>query len=323
MNLTERTPISGLDWSFRSYLDKRLAENSRHITGNDVPDYAYGMDYELRRKLDAVPGLHSLATKIYVTEASNALQEINRNAMAVTPNQFPDVYDIACDCARRLGMAMPNVYIVNCPNINASTVCTDDVQPIIQVYSGLYERFTREELKAVIGHECGHVQNNHMIYMNLVTLLANIGLSGLSLRFPDLTGLVSKGAAAALYAWSRAAEVTSDRAGMICADNIEDSYKVMAKLMYGATFKEQEVDYQSLKEQLDIQMDSLARFGEYEDEHPSGVRRIMAEREFSECSVFYSWRPDLKRPDTVMRSKDECDERCKAYISLASRKGAR
>lgn len=321
--LNHQSPIENMDWSFHTYLNRRVSENARHITGDDVPDYAYGMDYELRKKLDSIPGLHSLATKMYMTLATNALQSLNRNSVAVTPTQFPDVYDIACDCARRLGIAVPNIYVSNNPLMNACAYCADDIQPVIEIYSGIYERLTLGELKAVIGHECGHIQNNHVVYQNIASLLTNVGVSGISMHYPALAAILSQSTVIALKSWMRAAEITSDRAGMICADDPEDSYQVNAKLMYGATFKEQEVDFDVLKEQLRQQMGNIVKYNEILDSHPSGVRRIMAEKEFAECSVFYAWRPDLKKPDSVFRSKEECDARCKTYVNLTSNKGTR
>lgn len=317
------SPIEDMDWSFRTYLNRRISENARHITGDDVPDYAYGMDYELRKKLDAIPGLHSLATKLYVTLATSALQELNRTAVAVTPTQFPDIYDIGCDCARRLGIAVPNIFVSNNPMMNAMAYCADDIQPVIEIYSGMYERVTPGELKAVIGHECGHIQNNHVVYENIVSLLTNVGVNGISVQYPALAAVLSQSTIIALSAWSRAAEITSDRAGMICADDPKDAHRVNAKLMYGATFKEQEIDFDALKEQLRQQMGNIAKYNEILDSHPSGVRRIMAEKEFAECSVFYDWRPDIKKPDSILRSKEECDARCKTFVNLTSDKGVR
>ena len=322
-NSNNGSPIADMDWSFKSYLNRRLSENSRHISGDDIPDYAYGMDYELRKKLDAIPGLHSLATKMYVTYATTALQELNRNAIAVTPTQFPDIYDMACDCARRLGMAVPNVFVSNDPTMNACAYCSDNTQPVININSGIYERLTPDELKAVIGHECGHVQNNHVVYEQIAVLLANMGLNGIGAKYPLLATLLSQSTVIALYAWYRAAEVTSDRAGMICVDDPNNAYLVNAKLMYGATFKEQEVDFDALEEQLKQQLSNMAKFNEIYDSHPSSVRRIMAEKEFAECSLYYEWRPDLKKPDLILRSKEECDSRCKTFINLTSSKGAR
>ncbi len=320
--ITKRSPLEGLDWSFTTYLNNRLSEKSIHITGDDVPDYAYGMDYELRKKLDAIPGLHSLASKYQVSVNSYFMQYLNRSGIAVGPNQFPDVYDITCDCARRLGISIPNVFIVNDSSMNASTMCADDTQPVIMLHSGLYERVTPGELKSVIGHECGHIQNNHHIYQSLIEDLVVNGANGILKFCPQLLDILSFGVTALLNTWSRAAEVTCDRAGMICCDDINDAYTIEAKLMYGAAFgKEQKIDFKALEEQLKDQMSNIVKYEEVILTHPSSVRRIMAVKEFAECEVLYSWRPDLKKPDSILRSKKECDERCRMYISLSSEKG--
>lgn len=320
--MSSQSPLSNMDLSFRTYLNQRLAKNALHITGDDVPDYAYGMDYELRKRLDSIPGLLSFAKKLYGTIASNQMQEANRSGVCVSPTQFPDVYAIACECADRLGIAIPNVYILNNQATNASACCMDDIQPFIIVYSGMYERVTPGELKACIGHECGHIQNNHLVYQNFCNMLLNGAIAGVSVLAQQFVELATYGAEAALYAWSRAAEVTADRAGMICADTLMDSHMLNAKLMYGATWKEQEIDFAALREQLDMQMGNVARWGEWISDHPSTVRRIVAEQEFAECETFYAWRPDRKRPDSILRSKEECDRRCKTYIDLSSGKGA-
>ena len=199
----QRSPIADIDWSFRTYLNRRVSENARHITGDDIPDYAYGMDYALRKKLDAIPGLHSLASKYQITVNSWFTQLLNRSGVAVGPTQFPDVYDIACDCARRLGIAVPNVYIVNDTSMNASTMCSDDTQPAIMLHSGLYERVTPGELKVIIGHECGHIQNNHLIYTCLFEELVGGYEKRSQLSMPEY--YFTLGARTALQAWSRAA----------------------------------------------------------------------------------------------------------------------
>lgn len=329
----KKSPISDMDWSFGTYLNRRMSQNARHISGDDITDYAYGLDYELHKKLDAIPGLHSFATKFCVTQITRELQRLNRDAVAVTPTQFPDIYDIACDCADRLGMAVPNIYVVNNPTLNAAAYCADDIQPVIEINSGSYERLTPGELKAMIGHECGHVQNNHVIYSFLSSQIASIGTNALIAQFAFLSGILTYGTLAALATWSLASEVTADRAGMICSDDVEDAYRMNAKLMYGATFKEQEIDFKSLEEQLKQQMGNISKYDEMLESmtyiakgygaHPSGIRRIMAEKEFGECEVLYSWRPDLQKPNSILRSREECEARTRAYVDIFASKEAR
>lgn len=196
----------------------------------------------------------------------------------------------------------------------------DDVEPIIVIHSGLYERFTSGELKCVIGHECGHIHNMHGVYNVLGNILMVTGAIGSAMISTQLLNLLTMGSQLALYAWSRAAEVTCDRAGMICCDRVEDAYNVNAKFTYGAAFGEHSVNLEALSRQLEENMTSIARLDELACDHPAAVRRIAAEMEFARSEVFYRWRPELKEAGKAVFTREETDERCRRYIDV-SRKG--
>lgn len=312
-----KNPLHGIDYSFKTYLANRKAENIRHMDGNAIPDYAYGIDYELRKKLDSIPGFFKLSRKLVAAQSSVMLQEINQNATCATASTFPDVYEIGCECARRLGTTIPNIYIYPSTEINAYAVATEEIEPLIVIYSALYERVTKGELKAVIGHECGHFHNHHSTYQLLVNVLLQSSVAGAGiLAGKAVMGMLTKGATVALNAWSRAAEVTADRAGMICADSLEDCLSLQAKFMYGGAFGDHQVDYESLKEQLQIQMGNATKYLELNYDHPTSVRRMLAMEEFAKCRVYYDWREDLKKTDAILCSREECDEHCKKFIAL-------
>ena len=313
------SPITGMHCDFRQYVKDKKAIESQRMSGNGLPDYAYSFDYEFRKKLDAIPHLYSLARKYCATVNSRSLQEINRQGLLVGPNQFSEVYEIGCDCAKILGIAIPNIYIINNPSMNARTMATDDIEPIIIIYSGLYERLrkTPDELRCVIGHECGHIHNKHGVYDALKAYIALGGINAGLRLFPNLLKLMTTSTDYLLKAWSRAAEVTCDRAAMICCERIEDAYSVNAKLLYGATFgNENAINMEAIKQQLQMQQNTIARLKELEEDHPVVARRIAAEMEFAECEVLYRWRPDLKTPGQRLRSKEETDERCHAVIDV-------
>lgn len=311
------SPVRSMEHSFRTYVKRRKAVEERRMSGNGLPDYAFSVDYEYRKKLDAIPHFYNLAKKICATYASRTLQETNLRGMLVGPEQYPDIYQMGCDCARILGIGIPNIYIVNDQSINAYTVGTDDVEPLIVIHSGLYERVTPGELRCVIGHECGHIHNQHGVYNMIKQLLMAAGTSAAGMISAQLMNLMTMGAEFLLNAWSRAAEVTCDRAGMICGERVEDAYNVNAKLLYGAAIGDQgTVNLEALKKQLEMQMGTIARLDELLTSHPTSVRRIMAEMEFSECEVFYRWRPELKEAGQNMRSREETDERCRRYVDV-------
>lgn len=311
------SPLRGIDCSFGNYLTKRKMMDTHRMDGNGIPNYAFAMDYECRKKLDSIPRFYNIAKMITGTYVSRMTHEYTRTSMAVGPTQFPEVYRISCDCARTLGIGIPNVFIENNPIINAFTYAMDDIEPIIVVHSGLMERMSNGELKYIIGHECGHIQNYHSAYQHLSQLMLGVGLGVTSGISRQIAELMTQGSRVLLAAWSRAAEVTADRAGMLCADYPADCYSALAKIMYGGDIgSEHAIDYEAIRAQLEHTVSSIAKYGEILDSHPAIARRIAALQEFNECERYYEWRPDQRTPGQLMRTKTETDERCKRYIDL-------
>lgn len=316
------SPLTSIDCDFGNYLTRRKQIESQRMDGHGVPNYAYALDYDSRKKLDAIPGFYETAKTIIRTNVSRQVYEVARSALAVGPTQFPEVYEVGCECAKTLGIAIPNIYIINDQSVNACAYAVDDIEPTVVVNSGLLERFTVPELKYVIGHECGHLHNYHSAYQILGNLILNVGMAGISAFVSAAAfSILSFGTRTLLSAWSRASEVTADRAGLLCADSLDDCYSAMAKLMYGGVIgSEHAIDYTAIREQFNSTVGSVARYNEILSTHPATARRIAAIAEFAECQVYYEWRPDMKKPAAVMRSKRETDERCDRYINL-SKKG--
>lgn len=312
----KNTPLNKMKYSFSYYLSERKKEINTHILGNGLPDYAYADDYNFRKQLDAIPHLYDIGYNICSTYASRTIQELNLYALAVGPNQFPEIYDIGKECAQRLGIAIPNIFIVDSPAINASTISTDDIEPVIMLNSALVERYSNGELQMIIGHECGHIHNKHGVYNILSNLILNAGIAKAGGVSTLLGNMVTSGAALALNHWSRAAEVSCDRAGMICTDIVEDSYNAIARLMYGAMFNKKEVNLEELDKQLERQKKTIVRLEEFTASHPSVASRVASQKIFSNCEVFYSWRKDLQKSEISLISKEEADKQCREKLQI-------
>lgn len=312
----ENTPLKRMNYSFQKYLNERKTSLGAHMQGNGLPDYAYSEDFNLRKQLDAIPHLYEVGYSICSTYASRTLQELNMYALAVGPNQFPEIHEIGKECARRLGIAVPNIFIVDSPAINASTIATDDVEPVIMLNSALVERYSYGEMQMIIGHECGHIHNKHGVYNILSTLILNSavaqagGISGL------LGSLATSGVSLALNHWSRAAEVTCDRAGMICSDSQENGYYALAKLLYGAMFHTPEINLEEIEKQLERQQQTIVRLEMLTASHPSIASRIACQKIFSQCDVFYSWRKDLKDPGQKLIGREQADALCTEKLTI-------
>lgn len=318
--LQRRDPTSCVNCSFAAYLQQKKAIEAKRMDGHGIPNYAFSLDYETRKKLDSIPGFYTAAKTITSSYVVQEIGQMSRTALAVGPDQFPEIYAIAKDCAGKLGIAVPNVFIDNEMSFNAYTFASDDVEPVVVIHNGLRNLLTLSELKFIIGHECGHIHNYHTAYEYLSQLILSVGVGATSSINATLASLLSFGSTAALSAWSRAAEVSADRAGMICADSAEDSYSAIAKCLYGGTIgKADSVNIEAIMDQLKYTMSNIAKYDELFSSHPSSARRLKAMQEFSECAVYYEWRPDLKKPGQVQRTKSDTDLRCKQYIDLSAK----
>ena len=314
-------PTDLIDISFRHYIRNRTSSSDAHLE-NGIPDYAYGPDFVLRERLRALPGAFRFFKAITNQYVPYIKQVCNLDALRVGPGQFPEIHQMTQDCARRLGIGLPTVYIYPDPSvINAYTIATEDDSPIIIIHSSMIERFTSGELKAVIGHECGHIHNNHGIYNTAANIILDAMAAGLPI-LRQIMSLLSMPLRYAIQAWSRAAEVTCDRAGVICSDDINDELTCKAKFLYGGAFDAGDINLEAVLRQYDMIRSTPVRLLELESTHPVPVRRIFAVREFINSEILYSWRPEWKTPDLQLIGKQELDARCERYIGVIKSKKA-
>jgi Zn-dependent protease with chaperone function len=86
---------------------------------------------------------------------------------------------------------------------------------------GLVDALTEAELADVIGRQCGKIQNQHV-----VPATALFHLEHFASRY--VRWIVAP-ALAALRSWSRRAEVTCDRAGLLCTRDVDVSASALTK----------------------------------------------------------------------------------------------
>lgn len=316
----EYNPTQALDISFQNYVARRKAQSAAHLD-KGIPDYAFAYDLALRQKIKATPGVFPFFKAVTSTYIPMIKQSINMNSLKVGPNQYGHIYDMTVDCAKRLGIGIPSVYIVSSVGtMNAYTYALDDEAPIVVLHSSLVERMTEGELKAVIGHECGHIHNNHGIYNIAAEMILNQGMGNIPVVSQMLT-LLSFPIQLLFLSWSRAAEVTCDRAGMICCNDPHDAFYVNAKLMSGAMLGADAVNLEAATKQFETLQKTPVKLLELSNSHPVSMRRILAEMEFQNSELLYQWRPEWKNPGMELLSKEELDLRCKKYITIIGKKG--
>ncbi|MDR0905484.1 MAG: M48 family metallopeptidase [Oscillospiraceae bacterium] len=308
-------PLMAVDYSFYDYVTASQSRLAPHLI-DGVPDYAYREDFALRKHIKRLPGFYPLAKALTNQYVPLIKQTLNLKCLKVGPSQFSDVYDKAVYCARILGIGIPTVFIDNDPSvINAFTVATEDEAPMICISSGLLERFSEDELLTVIGHECGHIHNEHSVFDLAAQLL--IGAIGILPKMNQALTVLSTPLRLSFLSWSRAAEITCDRAGIICSNNKTDSLYAEAKLLFGASQDRNDINIEAIFQQYDSLRGTPVRLIEIESTHPIPARRILAEREFLSSEILYQWRPDWEPPETELLAKKELDDNTAKFVSIA------
>lgn len=321
MNIKENfdsiNPTTSINLNFSNYLVSREKDLSSHqIDG--VPDYGFSLDQTLRQQLTAMGPVRAFTQSLVSLLVPISKQIQQMKAVAVGPKQYPEIYELGEDCSRRLGIGVPQIFVKYSPLIEGYTYATDDIAPMIVLSSGLVEAFEPEELKFVIGHECGHIHNLHGVYNTAVELITN-PLAGIilhSIPGGDSLRLMLQGGMMLFFMrWSRCAEVTCDRAGLICCGDLEVAQIALAKLATGGVSRLKGINIQEFLNQIQKVQSTPVRLLELTQTHPIIPKRIEAVRLFADCDVFYSWHRELPI-STPTRSKQELDELCEQFISV-------
>jgi tellurite resistance protein len=132
----------------------------------------------------------------------------------------PDLRRIADECSERLELGIElELYVYSSPVYNAMCFKPEANRLFVMFSSSLLEAFNDVELKFVMGHELGHhVYNHHEIPIGYI-------LRGGTRPDPRL--------ALDLFTWSRYAEISADRAGAHCAQDLLAVSRALFKLASG------------------------------------------------------------------------------------------
>lgn len=152
------------------------------------------------------------------------------SSVQVGPRQFADLDALLDECVQVLDAPVkPELFVSQSPLVNAYTIGMDT--PFIVVTSGMYELMTHEEMRFVLGHELGHALSGHAVYR---TMLMHLMRLASSFGFVPLGGWALRAIVAALLEWQRKSELSGDRAGLLCGQDVDAAIRVELKLAGGS-----------------------------------------------------------------------------------------
>jgi heat shock protein HtpX len=108
------------------------------------------------------------------------------NAVSVTHDVHPQLFNVVEEMAIAAGLPMPKVYIINDPAPNAFATGRSPQTASIAVTAGLLGRLNRDELQGVVAHEMSHILHRDILFVTLagimlgsVALLSQVFLRGM------------------------------------------------------------------------------------------------------------------------------------------------
>jgi uncharacterized tellurite resistance protein B-like protein len=144
------------------------------------------------------------------------------SSVRLSRSMSPAVHKMADHCIEKLGVDLPlELYAYASPQFNAACFKPEEGRLFVMFSSSLLEAFDDNELMFVVGHEFGHhVYGHHDIPIGYILNGRQRPPANLALQ---------------MFAWARYAEISADRAGAFCANDLDAVARALFKLASGLT----------------------------------------------------------------------------------------
>ena len=197
----------------------------------DSTAYEHSLDRKSLDALRSLPGFPALAKWVgaNIAERQFKLHQLS-SGIRCGDDQFPELVRL-CDTAReRLGVGgiiNPTLFLGESPVMNAMTLGFEETYVVVK--SALLDQLTDQEIVAVLGHEIGHLHCGHPLYKSLAWMVLSSAMA-----FSGIVRLLTAPLQKALLKWSRCAELTCDRAGLLASRDLGASLGVLLTMAGGS-----------------------------------------------------------------------------------------
>lgn len=181
--------------------------------------------------LRAVPGVDEAIRKVLglIGGEQGVRLLFQGNAVRVGPTQLPSLWTMHVEvCTTFDWQDVPELYVSQTPIFNAGAYGID--RPFIVLHSAALELLDEDELRTLLAHEMGHVISGHILYRTIAAIFLAVSLGAL----PMLAGLALLPIRLAFLEWSRKAELSADRAGLLGGQDPLASQRLFMKMAGGS-----------------------------------------------------------------------------------------
>jgi Zn-dependent protease with chaperone function len=219
-----------------------------------------GLNYEHFAHPYDIAGMHKLVENLQQNNVlKDQFQSIQISAedefyllniadnIKLSHKQGASIYQLVEKVADVFSIETPKVFLDNDTQPNAYAF--GGTNPTIVLTSALIEQFSSDSIRAVIGHEIGHIICKHTFYRllaeyydsfaSIVSLIPFLGsILGLSVRWY-------------LFDWYRKSELTADRAALLATQDVDIVKKTILHLAGGSSSIANELDITVYMDQAD------------------------------------------------------------------------
>ncbi len=228
-------------------------------------------------------------------------RQLLATSLRITPAMSRTLHEDTLACVKALGVDQElETFVYPSPQFNAAAVRPEEGRLFVMFSSSLLESFKGPELRYVIGHELGHhLFGHHDIPIGYL-------LKG---EEPPPADLALK-----LFAWSRYAEISADRAGAFCADDPDGVAKALFRLASGLRTDMLDVSIEDFAKQVeDMQLETDkpgqgAPESDWFSTHPFSPLRLKAVKAFFESTLMTN--------DKGAKTTDELEAEVQTLMAL-------
>jgi Zn-dependent protease with chaperone function len=215
------------------------AQRPRKILTQIAPvSWEHAADRAALQSLRSVPGFDEVVKKIYGFVGERGVRLLfQADAVRVGATQFPRLNQLYTDVVTTMDWPdRPDLFVSQTPFVNAGAFGMD--HPFIVINSGALNLLDDDEMRALLGHELGHVMSGHSLYRTILVLILNVSFASL----PFLAGIALLPVRFALLEWYRKSELSSDRAGLIASQDPKAALRMFLKMAGGGDMKQMDLD---------------------------------------------------------------------------------
>lgn len=263
----------------------------------DSPAFEWAADGKAMAALRSIKTLNA-AAKAVSEKVGRRWIESTFNSILLGEKQLPQIYGLAVQAARILGMShMPDIYVSGERSWDCLTFGSDR-DSFVVIGSALAGNFQGADMLFLLAREMGHCRAGHALWKTVIRFFLGeqgqskgIMAGGIFNAILNPAALIEGAIEMPLLAWARQAEITADRAGLLTVGNEEVARRVLLSWSLKSSFIYRQINIEAWLEQQEADDGGYSRLSELTTTStPYIIPRLKLLAEFAKSQELNHWR---------------------------------